>query len=60
VGKAAACCFVGVGAVWRCYDQLQGMDGMYAMVMCVLFGFSMVGIAVSIMNAEGREQREAQ
>lgn len=58
VTKAAACCVVGAGAVWRAYDRLAGMNGLYALVLCILFAFSMIGIAVSLVNQEQQGQVE--
>lgn len=50
VAKAAACCAAGVAAVWRGYDRINGVNSMYAMILCVLFAFTMVGIAVTLIN----------
>lgn len=55
VAKAVGCCALGVAAVWRGYDRITGAGSLYALVLCILFAFTMVGIAVSLMN----QQQEA-
>lgn len=56
VAKAVGCCALGAAAVWRGYDRITGVNSLYAMVLCVFFAFTMVAIAVSLVNQ--REQQE--
>ena len=54
VAKAAACCVLGVATVWRGYAVISDVGSLYAMLFCILFAFSMVGIGVSMIT-EGQE-----
>lgn len=56
ITKAAGCCLAGIAAVWRCYSTLNGMNSIYALVMCIFFAFFMTGIAVSVMQSNREYQ----
>jgi hypothetical protein len=60
LAKGATCWAIGVGAIWRCYDRLCDLNGMYAMVLCTLFGLTMVGLGVSLINEESDEQQQGE
>ena len=60
LAKAAAFCALGAGAIIRCYDRLDGMAGLYALVMCIFFAISMAGIAIHMLCEESREDRQVQ
>ncbi|HZZ42055.1 MAG TPA: hypothetical protein VFE58_03895 [Tepidisphaeraceae bacterium] len=50
ISKAAGCCALGVGTVWRCYDRIQGMNEIYALVICIFFALSLIGVALHVIE----------
>jgi hypothetical protein len=52
LAKAAGMCAVGIATVVRCYDRLDSMNGLYALVLCIFFALFMVGIAIHTINEE--------
>ena len=58
MGQPVGCWVLGCSVMWRGYQVMHTMDGLYMLVLCILFGFSVIGLGIAMMESKAERQQQ--